>query len=56
MVLQRLDMNVVAVMVVEEKHAFLAGAGRLDEAAGGIREYLAGDGLVVSIDVVGTKA
>ena len=49
----RLDVDRVAVFVVANKHAGRAGAGDLDEAAGGIGVDFSGDGLVVDVDVVG---
>ena len=48
----RLDMNVVAVVVVEDQHVGVAGAGRLDEAAGEIGKELAGGGGAVGEESV----
>lgn len=43
----------IAVVVIEDQHVGVSGAGRSEEATSGIREDLAGGGLTISLKEMG---
>jgi hypothetical protein len=49
------DVNVVAIVVIEDKHVGIAGAGGSEEAASLIGEYLASDGFAGGVEEMGAK-